>query len=1473
MSVPVLFPWIDEAEEARLYQLKWIGNGTKYEFHLPKLFSRSIDAVVAHCIEVKDTIEGELPDEELYAQAFFNVFPRTLSKLLKQEWKQLEGESEFADYSVNDFEELLMEFVASHSSEQDRFDLVNQLRQPTKPPSQSVQSFYSRLLELNDAVELLPGDEEPLNEKQLKKAFYDGMPSTWKDRFMSSGESFSKMTRNQVVRYFRDQETLATKKKNENETSQKKTKGKRPAAELSRPKNQRDRTKRQDTRVKDSDPCPKHPNGSHTWGACRSRKNNKPDNQTASRDVRPNRNDKSKAKSKEANSYLVDVSEEAEPPSHEGMPTCFTIETLAQFDDQLTSTFFSNDTQTEPLEEAEVLEAYYMAMKECLAIGDDNSELGSKNNEVDQKELPIGIMTVETIQGQSFRRPLKVLFDTGSSRTLINQRILPSTIKAHQLGSPVTLHTGGGTMQAQQGVKIHQIRFPELSPTRTYTVEVEAIVSQHTALYDVILGHDVMVSARMMICCDTKTIRWGDLSVPWKEPDFLKGTTFQQHLQATLSATPADVGDDSFTVQLTSKEILSSKYEQVDTQAMAQQQKHLTQRQRDDLAQLLSNFTTLFSGKLGCYPHEKVHLELNDKARPFHHRPYPIPHAHMQVFKEELDRLEELGVLSKTGPAKYLSPTFIIPKKDGRVRWVSDFRTLNTMITRKVYHLPRIHDILRKRSRYLYFTKLDISMQYYTFELDDASKEVCTICTPLGNYRYNRLPMGIKQSPDIAQQIMETLLRPHTETDVYIDDIGIFAQRSWEEHLLSLYNVLKLLQDNNFTVNPLKCEWAVKETDWLGYWLTPEGVKPWRKKIEPILAILPPSSISELRSFVGSVNFYRDMFRKRSHMLAPLTSQSGKKKIDWTPECQTAFEQVKATLAKEAFLQYPDHNKPFHIYSDASDYQMGSVIMQEGKPVAFFSRKLNSAQRNYTTGEKEILSIVETLKEYKTMLFGCREIHIYTDHRNLTFTAFQTQRVLRWRLFLEEYGPILHYIEGSKNLAADALSRLPFSERQTSDSGISDPGIFAEKPADILRQQSTRDDSFFSIVTDDPELLDCFVHLPDQHEIPFQMDYQTIAEAQVQDAVLLQQAQAKPLQVQRRLLAPGIHVYCYIATPGGQWKIYLPSSLLRNVVRWYHFALGHCGTSRLADTLRMHFHNPQLQLRCEEEVQKCDPCQRHKNVGRGHGETASREAPLLPWQDVAVDLIGPWTLAIGDQKLKFSALTMIDMVTNLVEVVRVNNKTAAHIAMHFENTWLSRYPRPLNVIHDQGGEFIGYEFLRRLQVHNIRSRTTTAKNPQANSVCERMHQAIGNTLRVLYTMEPPQGVVQAEQLVDTAIADAVYATRCTYHSTLKTTPGGLAFGRDMILNIPLVTDLQQLQKRRQELIDKRLIEANTKRFAYDYSIGDEVLRLVYQPDKLEARAIGPYTITRVHSNGTLSIEVSPGVIERVNLRRVKPYRR
>ncbi len=234
-----------------------------------------------------------------------------------------------------------------------------------------------------------------------------------------------------------------------------------------------------------------------------------------------------------------------------------------------------------------------------------------------------------------------------------------------------------------------------------------------------------------------------------------------------------------------------------------------------------------------------------------------------------------------------------------------------------------------------------------------------------------------------------------------------------------------------------KSVFYAQETKYLGYILTRGGIKPQPKKLQAILALNPPNNVKELQRFLGMVQYYRDMWQKCSEMLAPLTDLVGecretkttkknktkKKPWQWESIHQKAFDNVKATIAKEVVLAYPDFTKPFEIYTDASTMQLGSVITQGNKPIAFFSRRLSAMQTKCSVTRIELLAIVETLKEFLGMLWG-QTIKVYTDHKNPTQDALglTSDRVYRWQLLLEEFAPEIVYIKGIHNMVADAIS-------------------------------------------------------------------------------------------------------------------------------------------------------------------------------------------------------------------------------------------------------------------------------------------------------------------------------------------------------------------------------------------------------------------------------------------------------------------
>ena len=328
--------------------------------------------------------------------------------------------------------------------------------------------------------------------------------------------------------------------------------------------------------------------------------------------------------------------------------------------------------------------------------------------------------------------------------------------------------------------------------------------------------------------------------------------------------------------------------------------------------------------------------------------------------------------------------------------------------------------------------------------------------------------------------------------------------------------------------------------------------------------------------------------------------------------------------------------------------------------------------------------------------------------------------------------------------------------------------------------------------------------------------------------------QQKPLEYQWRPFGTVLLVCKNPLNAPDTYKICIPPALVNDIILWYHEVLGHVGESRLFSTINTHMTCPLLYDRVSTFCAACRVCQVMKLPGKGYGHHAPRQARLLPFEEIAVDSIGPWTIHLQNRDLVFNALTIIDTVSTLTELIRKQDGTAPEAARCLEFAWLYRYPRPLRCIHDNGPEF-SYVFLRRLEQWGIDSVPITTYNPQANSICERIHQTVANIIRTYTKANPPQNEAQANQLVDRALAVSQYALRSSIHRTLRCSPGGLVFHRDMLLNVPLMANLLALRDQRQQVIDYNLQCANAKRFDYNYQVNDYISELEIDPAKMDPR--------------------------------------
>ena len=391
----------------------------------------------------------------------------------------------------------------------------------------------------------------------------------------------------------------------------------------------------------------------------------------------------------------------------------------------------------------------------------------------------------------------------------------------------------------------------------------------------------------------------------------------------------------------------------------------------------------------------------------------------------EKDHLE----LSDSAWCSKLRP---VEKPTGEVRLTTNLIALNALVALDRYSLPKIEQLIHTLEGKAWFSKLDMKDGFFQIPLRTCDRHKTAFRFKNRLYQWKKMPMGFKNAPAVFQRYMDMALAEEIGNAcyVYVDDILVFG-RTKEEHDRNVLRVLRRLVQAGLQANPEKCTWDVQETEFLGHRLSPGKIEPMGSKIEAISSFGAPTSLEEVRRFLGMVGYYRKFIPHCADLMEPINELTKKDtEFVWSSECQQGFERLKAALTGNTVLVQPDFSRTFILETDASNKGVGAILTQatpDGeRPVAYASRKLQPAEQNYSITEKEMLGALWAMEHFEYFLYG-REFKLRTDHKALE--AFNTKgsvdsaRVQRWAERLARYSFVVEYRRGEEMAHADALSR------------------------------------------------------------------------------------------------------------------------------------------------------------------------------------------------------------------------------------------------------------------------------------------------------------------------------------------------------------------------------------------------------------------------------------------------------------------
>lgn len=429
-------------------------------------------------------------------------------------------------------------------------------------------------------------------------------------------------------------------------------------------------------------------------------------------------------------------------------------------------------------------------------------------------------------------------------------------------------------------------------------------------------------------------------------------------------------------------------------------------------------------------------IDLLPGAKPYHANPYRLPAAHQLAMRALIEKFVSEGVVEASN-SPWAAPCFLVPKANGALRFVIDYRVLNSYTNRCHWPLPNIEDLLMQLAGARLFSVFDAHTGFHQMPLDEEARQFTSFITSFGQYRYTRLPMGLANAPSLFMRGMSDFTRDLLNVLVFVDDINIYnGAEATSEHALYT-NHLKYLTAffekcrlKHLKLNGKKSTIGAPEIDYLGHRINAEGIFPAQAKVDAVQSFSTPSSVTHIRTFLGIVNYYRQWIEKCAEIQAPLNYLTRKDvPFEWTPACERAFQQLKAALTRDCVRSFPHPDLMFHLDTDSSDFAIGAALSQEdGRVLAYFSRSLTGAELNYSVYEKECLAIVAAITYFRPYLATQKKFIVHTDHRSLaTVLKWKNppRRIARWLSTLTEYSFETVYRPGPQNGNADALSRLP----------------------------------------------------------------------------------------------------------------------------------------------------------------------------------------------------------------------------------------------------------------------------------------------------------------------------------------------------------------------------------------------------------------------------------------------------------------